>query len=122
MEHPGTLVLIMALAVLAPLLGYATGCGCRFPSSSSRSCSGSWSGPDVLGWAHHDQVIDTLSDLGLSMLIFLAGYEIRFAEVRGDTLRLAGGAWALAFAAGLGVALLLSGVGTWRRASSSAPR
>ncbi|MEU5039301.1 hypothetical protein AB0G48_34715, partial [Streptomyces rubiginosohelvolus] len=21
-------------------------------------------GPDVLGWAHHDQVIDTLSDLG----------------------------------------------------------
>jgi Kef-type K+ transport system membrane component KefB len=30
-------------------------------------------GPDVLGWTHHDQVIDTLSDLGLSMLIFLAG-------------------------------------------------
>ncbi|WP_069737667.1 cation:proton antiporter [Streptomyces sp. EN27] len=109
MEHPGTLVLIMALAVLAPLLGYATGRWLPVPVVIFEIVLGILVGPDVLGWAHHDQVIDTLSDLGLSMLIFLAGYEIRFAEVRGDTLRRAGGAWVLAFAAGLGVALLLSG-------------
>ncbi|MEU2762039.1 cation:proton antiporter [Streptomyces sp. NPDC007094] len=109
MEHPGTLVLIMALAVLAPLLGYATGRRLPVPVVIFEIVLGVLVGPDVLGWAHHDQVIDTLSDLGLSMLIFLAGYEIRFAEVRGDTLRRAGGAWVLSFAAGLGVALLLSG-------------
>lgn len=109
MEHPGTLVLIMALAVLAPLLGYATGRWLPVPVVIFEIVLGILVGPDVLGWAHHDQVIDTLSDLGLSMLIFLAGYEIRFAEVRGSTLRRAGGAWVLSFAAGLGVALLLSG-------------
>ncbi|MFB6698984.1 cation:proton antiporter [Streptomyces rubiginosohelvolus] len=109
MEYPGTLVLIMALAVLAPLLGYATGRWLPVPVVIFEIVLGVLIGPDVLGWAHHDQVIDTLSDLGLSMLIFLAGYEIRFAEVRGDTLRRAGGAWVLSFAAGLGVALLLSG-------------
>ncbi|MFK0184590.1 cation:proton antiporter [Streptomyces rubiginosohelvolus] len=109
MEYPGTLVLIMALAVLAPLLGYATGRWLPVPVVIFEIVLGILVGPDVLGWAHHDQVIDTLSDLGLSMLIFLAGYEIRFAEVRGDTLRRAGGAWVLSFAAGLGVALLLSG-------------
>ncbi|MBK0375951.1 cation:proton antiporter [Streptomyces sp. RB110-1] len=109
MEHPGTLVLIMALAVLAPLLGYATARWLPVPVVIFEIVLGVLVGPDALGWAHHDQVIDTLSDLGLSMLIFLAGYEIRFAEVRGDTLRRAGGAWVLSFAAGLGVALLLSG-------------
>ncbi|NEB36936.1 cation:proton antiporter [Streptomyces sp. SID14515] len=109
MEHPGTLVLIMALAVLAPLLGYATGRWLPVPVVIFEIVLGVLVGPDVLGWAHHDQVIDALSDLGLSMLIFLAGYEIKFAEVRGDTLRRAGGAWVLSFAAGLGVALLLSG-------------
>ncbi|WP_097868335.1 cation:proton antiporter [Streptomyces sp. rh34] len=109
MEHPGTLVLIMALAVLAPLLGYATGRWLPVPVVIFEIVLGVLAGPDVLGWAHHDQVIDTLSDLGLSMLIFLAGYEIRFAEVRGPTLRRAGGAWVLSFAAGLGVALLISG-------------
>ncbi|MGW1434484.1 cation:proton antiporter [Streptomyces griseus] len=108
MEHPGTLVLIMALAVLAPLLGYATGRWLPVPVVIFEIVLGVLAGPDVLGWAHHDQVIDTLSDLGLSMLIFLAGYEIRFAEVRGDTLRRAGGAWVLS-SVGLGVALLLSG-------------
>ncbi len=83
MEHPGTLVLIMALAVLAPLLGYATGRWLSVPVVIFEIVLGILVGPDVLGWAHHDQVIDALSDLGLSMLIFLAGYEIRFAEVRG---------------------------------------
>ncbi|MFI1930576.1 cation:proton antiporter [Streptomyces sp. NPDC020330] len=109
MEYPGTLVLIMALAVLAPLLGYATGRWLPVPVVIFEIVLGVLAGPDVLGWAHHDRVIDTLADLGLSMLIFLAGYEIRFAEVRGSTLRRAGGAWVLSFAAGLGIALLISG-------------
>ncbi|MEV5676293.1 cation:proton antiporter [Streptomyces sp. NPDC052179] len=109
MEHPGTLILIMAMAVLAPLLAYAVGRRLSVPVVIFEISLGIIIGPDVLGWAHHDAVIDALSDLGLSMLIFLAGYEIQFAAVRGDTLRRSGWAWAVSFAAGLGIALALTG-------------
>ncbi|NED93071.1 cation:proton antiporter, partial [Streptomyces sp. SID11233] len=60
-------------------------------------------GPHVLDWAHPDTVVDSLSDLGLSMLIFLAGYEIDFGAVRGDTLRRALSAWPLSLAVGIGL-------------------
>jgi Kef-type K+ transport system membrane component KefB len=51
-----------------------------------------------------DALIDGLSELGLAMLVFLAGYEIEFGEVRGDTLRRSVGAWVI-----IAMALLLSG-------------
>ncbi|CAM5261677.1 Cation:proton antiporter OS=Streptomyces tendae OX=1932 GN=GUR47_18365 PE=4 SV=1 [Streptomyces tendae] len=66
-------------------------------------------GPDALGWARPGEVVDTLADLGLSMLIFLAGYEIDFAAARGDTLRRALWSWPVALAAGIALALLVSG-------------
>ncbi|MBQ0884038.1 cation:proton antiporter [Streptomyces sp. RM72] len=109
MSHPGTLVLILAAAVLAPLLVHATGRRIRVPLVIFEIALGMVLGPDVLGWAHPDAVVDTLADLGLSMLIFLAGYEIDFAAVRGDTLRRSLWSWPLALAAGIALALLISG-------------
>lgn len=109
MSHPGTLVLILAAAVLAPLLVHATGRRLRVPLVIFEIALGMVMGPDVLGWAHPDAVVDTLADLGLSMLIFLAGYEIDFAAVRGDTLRRSLWSWPLALAAGIALALLISG-------------
>lgn len=109
MSHPGTLVLILAAAVLAPLLVHATGRRLRVPLVIFEIALGMMMGPDVLGWAHPDAVVDTLADLGLSMLIFLAGYEIDFAAVRGDTLRRSLWSWPLALAAGIALALLISG-------------
>lgn len=82
MTHPGTLVLIMAAAVLAPLLVHVTGRRVRVPLVIFEIALGIVIGPQVLGWARPDEVVDTLADLGLSMLIFLAGYEIEFAAVR----------------------------------------
>ncbi|MFH8609742.1 cation:proton antiporter [Streptomyces sp. NPDC018029] len=110
MTHPGTLILIMAVAVLAPLLAHAAGRRLRVPLVIFEIVLGILIGPDVLGWAHHDEVIDTLSELGLSMLIFLAGYEIEFAAIRGDTLRRSVRAWLLSLALGLGIALALTGM------------
>ncbi|MEU9671662.1 cation:proton antiporter [Streptomyces bobili] len=109
MTHPGTLILIMAAAVLAPLLVYATGRRIRIPLVIFEISLGILIGPDVLGWAHPDDVVDTLADLGLSMLIFLAGYEIEFAAVRGDTLRRSLWAWLVSLGLGIGVAFLISG-------------
>ncbi|MET8488073.1 cation:proton antiporter [Streptomyces tendae] len=108
MSHPGTLVLIMAAAVLAPLLVHATGRRVRVPLVIFEIVLGILMGPDVLGWARPGEVVDALADLGLSMLIFLAGYEIDFAAVRGDTLRRSLWSWPLALVAGIALALLIS--------------
>ncbi|NJP49114.1 cation:proton antiporter [Streptomyces sp. SBST2-5] len=109
MSHPGTLVLIMGAAVLAPLLVFAAGRWVRIPLVIFEIVLGVLIGPDVLGWAHSTEVVDTLADLGLSMLIFLAGYEIDFAAVRGDTLRRSLWAWLVSLGLGIGLAFLVSG-------------
>ncbi|MFB7371601.1 cation:proton antiporter [Streptomyces sp. NPDC056222] len=104
-----TLILIMAIAVLAPLLAYGVGRRLPVPLVIFEILLGILIGPDVLGWAHADALIDGLSELGLAMLIFLAGYEIEFGKVRGDTLRRSVWAWVIALALGLGAGVLLGG-------------
>lgn len=99
----------MGIAVLAPLLADGFARWLRIPLVIFEILLGIVVGPDLLGWAQTDQVIDTLADLGLAMLIFLAGYEIDFGAVRGDTLRRSVGAWAISLVAGLGIGLALSG-------------
>lgn len=106
-----TLILIMAIAVLAPLLAYGVSRWLPVPLVIFEILLGVLVGPDVLGWAHSDQVVDVLSQLGLAMLIFLAGYEIQFDQVRGDTLKRSVWAWVAALVLGLGIGLLLSGGG-----------
>ncbi|MFJ2057620.1 cation:proton antiporter [Streptomyces sp. NPDC087908] len=104
-----TLILIMAIAVLAPLLAYGVGRRLPVPLVIFEILLGILIGPDVLDWARTDALIDGLSQLGLTMLIFLAGYEIEFGKVRGDTLRRSVGAWLIALALGLGAGVLLGG-------------
>ncbi|MEW5629466.1 MULTISPECIES: cation:proton antiporter [Streptomyces] len=110
MSHSGsTLVLIMVIAVLAPLLAYGVGRRVPVPLAVFEILLGICVGPDVLDWAHSDALIDGLSQLGLTMLIFLAGYEIEFGKVRGDTLRRSVWAWLAALALGLTAGVLLGG-------------
>ncbi|MFG3038215.1 cation:proton antiporter [Streptomyces sp. NPDC048330] len=110
MSHSGsTLILIMAIAVLAPLLAYAVGRRFPVPLVIFEILLGILIGPDVLDWARSDALIDGLSQLGLAMLIFLAGYEIEFGKVRGDTLRRSVWAWTAALVLGLSTGVLLGG-------------
>ncbi|MFH9722234.1 cation:proton antiporter [Streptomyces sp. NPDC017254] len=110
MSHSGTtLILIMAIAVLAPLLAYGVGRKLPVPLVIFEILLGILVGPDVLDWAHTDALIDGLSELGLTMLIFLAGYEIEFGKVRGDTLRRSVRAWLIALVLGLATGVLLGG-------------
>ncbi|MFF7437033.1 cation:proton antiporter [Streptomyces sp. NPDC008122] len=110
MSHSGsTLILIMAIAVLAPLLAYGVGRWLPVPLVIFEILLGILIGPDVLDWARPDALIDGLSQLGLAMLIFLAGYEIEFGKVRGDTLRRSVWAWVIALALGLAAGVLLGG-------------
>ncbi|WP_338696666.1 cation:proton antiporter [Streptomyces sp. Q6] len=109
MSQYGTLILIMAVAVLAPLLAYGVGRWLPVPLVIFEILLGIVVGPDVLGWAAGGETIDALSDLGLAMLIFLAGYEIEFDKVRGDTLKRAVWAWVISMAFGLLLACALAG-------------
>ncbi|MFE6070662.1 cation:proton antiporter [Streptomyces sp. NPDC056525] len=110
MSHSGTtLILIMAIAVLAPLLAYGVGRRLPVPLVIFEILLGILIGPDVLDWAQPDALIDGLSELGLAMLIFLAGYEIEFGKVRGDTLRRSVRAWLIALGLGLATGVLLGG-------------
>ncbi|MFC8344572.1 cation:proton antiporter [Streptomyces sp. NPDC057280] len=110
MSQAGTLILIMSIAVLAPLLAYGISRRLPVPLVIFEILLGILAGPDVLGWAGDGPVIDTLSDLGLAMLIFLAGYEIEFDKVRGATLKRSLWAWLTALVVGLVLASTLTGL------------
>ena len=63
-------------------------------------------GPQVLGMAHLTLPITTLSSIGLSFLMFLAGYELDFAKVRGEPVRLASAGWLISLVIGLSAGAL----------------
>ena len=55
-------------------------------------------GPSVLNWARIDPPVQVLSDLGLGMLLFLAGLEIDVDRLRSPLSRLAGVAFGVSAA------------------------
>jgi Kef-type K+ transport system membrane component KefB len=69
-------------------------------------------GPEVADWADVDPTTEFLGNLGLGMLFFFAGYEIDFARIKGQPMRLAAIGWALSLvlAYGIGGALAAAGV------------
>jgi Kef-type K+ transport system membrane component KefB len=109
-------VLILAAAVIAPFVCDQLARWAVIPSVVVELLLGVLIGPVALGWAHQGEVVTTISDLGLSMLMFLAGYEINFRQIRGRPLRLAVTGWLISLAAGL---LIAAGVVTWLTGSAS---
>ncbi|MGH2924089.1 MAG: cation:proton antiporter [Solirubrobacterales bacterium] len=69
-------------------------------------------GPQAIGLAEVDPTTQFLSDLGLGMLFFFAGYETDLERIRGRPLSLATSGWivSLALAYGIGGALAAAGV------------
>jgi Kef-type K+ transport system membrane component KefB len=63
-------------------------------------------GPSVLGWVRIDAPVQVLAQLGLGMLLFLAGLEIDVDRLRGPLARLAGLAFGVSAALGLFCAFL----------------
>ena len=83
-----TLVLIAAAAVFAPIISEQTR-GLRIPSVVIELGLGILIGPYVLKLAHPNDVVSALSDIGLTFLMFLAGFELDLNRVKGPPLRLA---------------------------------
>ncbi|MFJ6796588.1 cation:proton antiporter [Streptomyces sp. NPDC091268] len=108
MSHAVALIVIMSMAVLAPLLAHAVSRCLAVPLVIFEILLGILVGPDVLGWADTGEVIDVLSQLGLAMLIFLAGYEIQLDRRGGGGWGRSLWAWLIALALGLGLGTLLA--------------
>ncbi|HEY4866857.1 MAG TPA: cation:proton antiporter [Candidatus Dormibacteraeota bacterium] len=108
------LLAVAAVAFLAPLLlGLAP--RVRVPAVVLEIVAGILLGP-VLHWVHVDLTIQVLSTLGLAFLLFLAGLEIDFDQLRGPALRLAG----LGILLSLGIGVVV-GFGAYSVGLVSAP-
>lgn len=102
------LALVAAIAFGAPLLlGFAP--RLRLPATVLEILAGVVLGPSVLGWVVVDTPVQILALIGVTFILFLAGLEIDFDQLRGRPLLLA----ALGSALSFGLALLFSyGLGT----------
>ncbi len=104
------LLFVAVAAVLAPLLVEPLR---RFavPAVVLEIGFGYVLGPQVLDIVQPVGLVDGLSTLGLSMLMFLAGYELRLQQMVGRPLKLAGISWGMSavLAGAIGFAVHLVG-------------
>ena len=111
MPEFGGLLIVVAVAFAAPfLLGLFP--RLRLPSVVLEIVAGIVIGPAVLGLVELDATIEVVALLGLAFLLFLAGLEIEFDKLRGQTLRLPALGFALSFVLAVGVALALQAGGS----------
>ncbi|HLN40832.1 MAG TPA: cation:proton antiporter [Acidimicrobiales bacterium] len=68
-------------------------------------------GPYVFKLAHPNTLVTGLSDMGLTFLMFLAGFDLDLNRVKGQPLRLAAVSWLLSVVLALGVAFALVSTG-----------
>lgn len=101
-----SLTLIIVAAVLAPLGAEALR-RFRLPGVVLEIVLGILIGPQVLGLAEVTPVVAGFGNLGLSFLMFLAGFEIELDRIAGAPLRRATTGWFLSLAVALAVAGVL---------------
>ena len=94
--------IVCLAALVAPLAAMAAR-RVRVPSVVLEVVAGILIGSAVLGLVHPDQAITVISDIGLAMVLFLAGREINYDRLRGPTVELA----ALGMAVSLALALAI---------------
>lgn len=106
----GSLALIIVAAVLAPLGAEALR-RFRLPGVVLEIVFGIVIGPQVLGLAEVTPVVAGFGNLGLSFLMFLAGFEIELGRIAGTPLRRATAGWFVSLAVALAVAGVLVATG-----------
>jgi Kef-type K+ transport system membrane component KefB len=105
-------VLVIALVAVAVPVVHGLLPRLPVPGAVLEVLAGILIGPSVLGWVHLDAPVQVLSDLGLGMLLFLAGLEIDVGGLRGPLGRLASWAFGGSILLGLacGYVLTVAGV------------
>ena len=114
MDDPTSFLLVLLAAAAAPILAAAVGrirAGVLVPVVVFELALGALIGPDGLGLAEVDDILEFLGQLGLGFLFFFAGYEIEFDRIRGTPLRLAVLGWLITLALAYSLAGLLAAAG-----------
>jgi Kef-type K+ transport system membrane component KefB len=101
--HIPSLLVVLAAAVVAPLLGELTR---RIGLSIVvlELALGVAIGPQGLGWAAAEGAVRPIATVGMAFLFFLAGLEIELEAVRGKPLRLALAGWVACVPASFAIA------------------
>jgi Kef-type K+ transport system membrane component KefB len=114
MVDTSSFLLVLAAAAAAPFIADAAGrihAGIVVPIVVVELLLGAIVGPDVLGLAELDDILEFLGQLGLGFLFFFAGYEIDFARIRGAPLRLALLGWLITVVLAYAIAGALAAAG-----------
>src|SRR5215469_7663828 len=101
-----SLFFIALAAVLAPILADFIP-RIRVPVVVLEIVLGIIIGPQVLGLAHYDAIVETFSEFGLAFLFFLAGFEVDMHRIRGRPLNLAVITWLVSLAVALAIGTIL---------------
>jgi Kef-type K+ transport system membrane component KefB len=107
-------LVVLAVAAAAPFVAEAAGRlhdGLVVPIVVVELLFGAIVGPDVLGLADMDEILEFLGQLGLAFLFFFAGYEIDLERIRGAPLRLAVLGWLMTVALSYAIAGALAAAG-----------
>jgi len=100
------LMIVMVVAVAVPLLlGLVP--SLPIPSSVLEIAAGIVIGPALLDWVADDKVITVFAQLGVALLLFLAGLELDFDRMRGRPLLLGLVAFVASLVIGFGLAVPL---------------
>ncbi|GAA4075158.1 cation:proton antiporter [Nonomuraea soli] len=111
LDMTGVLVISLA-AVLAPIAAASVARVIRVPNVVLEILLGVLVGPVVLGWVQVDELVNAVSEFGLAMLMFMAGFEINFQRVKGRPIRTAALGWFISFGVGMAIGLALFGFTT----------
>jgi len=114
MTDTTSFLLVLVAAAAAPLIAAAAGrlsARVIVPIVVVELVLGAVIGPDGLGLAKVDDILEFLGQLGLGFLFFFAGYEIDVERIRGAPLRLAAIGWLITLALAYAFAGLLAAAG-----------
>jgi Kef-type K+ transport system membrane component KefB len=114
MNDTTSFLLVLLAAALAPIAVAGIGRvvrGVVIPVVVLELALGALIGPDGLGLADVDEILEFLGQLGLGFLFFFAGYEIEIDRIRGAPLRLAALGWAITLVLAYSLAGLLAAAG-----------
>jgi Kef-type K+ transport system membrane component KefB len=106
-QAAGTIAVCLGVGVLAVLISDVIARWIALPVVVLELLGGILVGPDVLGIAHDNPLVSAVSQFGLTMLMFLAGYEIQMSKIIGAPLRSAVGGWFGSLVLGIGSGLLI---------------
>ena len=104
------LTLIAAAALIAPLVAGLPK-RIRVPVVVVELLLGILMGPHLLNLAQPTGLVNELSELGLTFLLFMVGFEIDLESLKGPLLHRAAKGWALSFGAGLVLMTLFHSAG-----------